>query len=94
MSGLTATDRRPCLDGAWTHAPSRHALAGCAPVAALVPLARQIVTLSVQKFTFASHLRAPAADIVEHEGGGWCPTLDWVGVRVRRLARTGVVRGD
>src|SRR5207237_471938 len=28
-----------------------------------------------------SQTRASPADIVEHEGGGWYPTLDWVGVR-------------
>ncbi len=39
------------------------------------------VTQVRAKVTDAFQTRAPGRDIVEHEGGGWYPTLDWVGVR-------------
>jgi hypothetical protein len=32
---------------------------------------------------------APGTDSVEHEGGGWYPTLDWVGEALDTAGRYG-----
>jgi hypothetical protein len=39
--------------------------------------------------TELAQTRAPGTGSVEHEGGGWYPTLDWVGGRLDAARKDG-----